>query len=125
VSERVEIRHGERLVCCADDGPVIRTEQDAVDLIALSFEHEAGTVVVPVARLDPDFFVLRTRVAGEIAQKFANYRRRLVIVGGIAPWLEESGPLRDFVTETNRGDQLWILADLDELDQRLLAGTRR
>ena len=44
-------------------GPLLRTEDDARDLIQETFGSEIGTVVVPVERLDPDFFVLRTGVA--------------------------------------------------------------
>ena len=35
----------------------------------------AGWVAVPVTRLDPAFFDLRTGVAGEFVQKFVVYRR--------------------------------------------------
>lgn len=76
-------------------------------------------VVVPVARLHPDFLRLRTRIAGEFAQKFATYRRRLVIVGPLGAALEESEALRDYVRESNRGEVVWFVADQAELERRL------
>ena len=53
-------------------------------------------------------------------QKFANYGLRLAVVGDIAEPLGASAALRDFVRESNRGRQVWFVADGDELAQRLL-----
>jgi hypothetical protein len=58
-------------------------------------------------------------MAGDIAQKVANYRRRLAIVGDISAHVAASDALRDFVHETNRGTQLWFVADVAELESRL------
>ena len=68
---------------------------------------------------DDDFFQPRTSIAGEIIQKFVTYRRRLAILGEISRHVAESSAFRDFVYEANRGDHVWFVADLEELDQRL------
>jgi hypothetical protein len=47
------------------------------------------------------------------------YRLLLVIVGDISQHVEASSALRDFVGETNRGDHVWFLSTLEELDERL------
>jgi len=52
-------------------------------------------------------------------QKFVNYRLRLVIVGDIAAYTAGSTALRDLVTESNRGKQIWFVPDLDALAARL------
>ena len=119
----LELRHGVRVLMCAPDGPTIRNDRDAVDVIASAMEQDSTFVVIPVARLDEDFFVLRTGVAGDIVQKFVNYRVRLAVVGDTSRWLDSSS-FRDYVTETNRGGQTWVVPDLDELDRRLRAVVR-
>ena len=73
-------------------------------------------VVVPVERLSPAFFELRSGVAGAIVQKFVNYRLRLVVVGDPAHHGPTSGPVDDWIREANRGRDLWFVADEDELD---------
>jgi hypothetical protein len=98
------------------DGPLLSSGADALGLI---YEAEADWIAVPVARLDPAFFDLSSGLAGDIVQKFANYRQRLAVVGDISDALAESGALRDFVRESNRGRQLWFVADGDELTRRL------
>ena len=118
-------RHGVTVFDCPPDGPVIRTGQDALDLIVGDALYQgAGLVAVPVDRLDAGFFTLASGIAGEIVQKFVNYRLRLAVVGDIGPHLDRSSALRDFVRESNRGRQTWFVADLAELDERLAAEAR-
>ena len=76
-------------------------------------------VAVPAHRFDDRFFALRTGVAGEIMQKFVNYRMRLAVVGDISAHVAASTALRDLVYESNRGGHIWFVADLDEQDTQL------
>ncbi|HUQ10545.1 MAG TPA: DUF4180 domain-containing protein [Steroidobacteraceae bacterium] len=47
---------------------------------ALSAGMDQGGLLIDEAELGPDFFDLRTGLAGEVLQKFTNYRVRLAIV---------------------------------------------
>ncbi|KJK40481.1 hypothetical protein UK23_40305 [Lentzea aerocolonigenes] len=117
----VQTRHGANVLMCAPDGPVIGDEQSAVDLMATLWGQDVQWLVLPVARLTEDFFVLRTKVAGAVVQKLQQYGFRVVIVGDIAAYVAQSTALRDFVYESNRGRQLWFVANEAELDARLSA----
>jgi hypothetical protein len=101
------------------DGPALAATQDALDLIGDAWGTSASTIVVPVERFDPAFFDLRSGLLGEVTQKFANYRIRLVVLGDIADHVAESKAFRDYVRETNGGDQVWFVADEAELATRL------
>ncbi|MCX5198571.1 DUF4180 domain-containing protein [Streptomyces sp. NBC_00249] len=111
--------HGIPVLMCAPEGPAIGAERDALDLIGDAGYQGARWAVVPAGRFDDAFFELRTRVAGDIIQKFAQYRVGLVVLGDISRHTDASSALRDFVRECNRGTQTWFLADADELDERL------
>jgi hypothetical protein len=100
-------------------GPLLRTEDDARDVIEQTFGSDIAIAVIPVERLDPDFFVLSTGVAGAFVQKLVQYRVRLVIVGDISGWTDASRALRDWVREVNRGRDILFVADLAELEARL------
>jgi hypothetical protein len=104
---------------CALSGEPLTNERDAVQLIGDAMSDEATLVVVPVPRLDPRFFELRSRVAGEIIQKFVNYGIRLAILGDISEHLTGSAALREFVDEANRGTQFWFVTDLADLERHL------
>ena len=47
---------------------------------ALAASIDAGGIVLDERQLGPEFFDLRTGFAGEVLQKFTNYRARLAIV---------------------------------------------
>jgi len=110
--------HGHRVLEVVD-GETLHTDRDASNVIGDAIGEHTDTVVVPVACLSPEFFVLRTRVAGEIVQKFTNYSLRLVILGDITPHVQASTALRDFVHEANQRTQLWFLPDRVAFEQRL------
>ena len=111
--------HGVRVLECIADGTKLQTYNDAVDLIGKTFENRATLIVIPVECLNDEFFQLRTRIAGELIQKFVQYGRRLAIVGDISRHLAESSALRALVNESNRGKDVWFLASLAELNRRL------
>lgn len=119
ISDSLVQIHGVPVLVCAVDGPHLRSDQDAVDVVAKAVEHGAEMVFLPVDLLTDDFFTLRTGLAGALVQKFVNYRLRVAIAGDISHHLAASSALRDFVEEANRGSQLWFVATLEELDERL------
>jgi len=55
--------------------------QSAADIsAALSASVERGGLVLDEKELNPDFFDLKTGFAGEVLQKFVNYRTKLAII---------------------------------------------
>jgi hypothetical protein len=111
--------HGVRVFECAAEGALIRNDRDAANLVNTAWEHHARLVVMPIERLGDDFFRLKTRIAGEVIQKFVTYHMRVAIVGDISRYVAESSALRDFVYESNRGDQVWFVTTREELAERL------
>jgi hypothetical protein len=118
MADEVIERRGVPVLLCDPDGPTIADPQDALDVIGSAFSR-AEVVAVPADRFDERFFQLRSGLAGEIMQKFVNYRMRLAVVGDISAHVESSSALRDLVTESNRGRHIWFVRDLDELDTYL------
>ena len=89
------------------------------DLIGLAWEHEVEIVAVPAGCLPEEVFELRSGLLGEMAQKAANYRIRMVIVGDVSRHVAASKAFHDYVYETNKGLTLWFMADLAALETRL------
>lgn len=111
--------HDVPVLLCPSEGEPIHGEREALDLIGDAGYQGARWVVVPVGRLHESFFRLETRVAGDIVQKFANYRLGLVVLGDVSRHTDGSSALRDFVRECNRGRQVWFVSDAEELGERL------
>ncbi|MBM0233868.1 DUF4180 domain-containing protein [Micromonospora sp. STR1_7] len=116
--DEIHERVGVPVLVCDPAGPTVATEQDALDLIGAAFLG-AQVVAVPANRLDDRFFSLGTRFAGDVMQKFVNYRVRLAVIGDISAQLENSSALRALVHESNQAGHIWFVPDLDALDDRL------
>jgi hypothetical protein len=98
-----------------DPGLLIQSAADATDVLgATAFAYGVRKLVLRIDNFSPDFFRLRTGLAGEVLQKFTNYRVAIAIVGGFAPLVKASPSLRDFVTESNRGRHVFFAETLDE-----------
>ena len=74
MEDRVYELHGVRILECAPEGPQLRSDRDAVDLVGAAMSHNAAFLVIPTERLADDFFQLKTRVAGEIIHRFTGTR---------------------------------------------------
>jgi hypothetical protein len=116
---RIE-EHGELRVQYLDaDGPLISTGDDANDVIGGTWGQEVSVVAVPLSRFDPAFLDLRSGIAGEITQKFVNYRLKLAVIGDVSAAAVASQPLADYIWETNRGDHIWFFDDEAGLVEKL------
>lgn len=104
-----------RLLLVDGEGPVLSRTQGLLDLIQEAFAQKASVLVVPVSRLDPAFFQLRSGLAGEFVQKIVNYQLKLAIVGDISAHVAASDALRDFVKEANRGQTIFFVSHLEAL----------
>ena len=97
------------------DGPVVRSERDATDLVGAAHSAGAAGIAIPLSRLAPDFFDLKNGVAGAFIQKLINYRLNVAFVGDIAPAAARSEALAAFVRESNRGAHVRFVSDEHEL----------
>ncbi|MBK7711477.1 MAG: DUF4180 domain-containing protein [Bacteroidales bacterium] len=68
---------------------------------------DAGKMIIYEYQIDPSFFDLKTGLAGEILQKFSNYRMQLAIIGDFSKYRSKS--LQDFVRECNKGNRIFFL----------------
>lgn len=100
------------------DEILIRDAQDALDLMAsVKYNYECNKIIVNQSNLTEEFFELRTKLAGEILQKYVNYNVKLAIVGKFDGY--DSKSLRDFIYECNKGKQVFFLEDKQEALQAL------
>jgi hypothetical protein len=117
--DQIIVVAGTRILAFAESGTRLNIAADANDFIGAAFGHDVEMLTIPTTRLGDDFLNLRTKVAGDVFQKFVNYRLKCAIVGDISALLEESTALRDFVRETNKGNAIWFVPDFAQLRARL------
>ncbi|MCQ1531336.1 DUF4180 domain-containing protein [Lutispora saccharofermentans] len=99
---------------------LITDVQSALDLIAtVNYETGCDRMILNKAALCEDFFQLRTKLAGEILQKFINYHMKIAIVGDFSGYTSKS--LKDFIYESNKGNDIFFLPGEKEAVEKLSA----
>jgi hypothetical protein len=96
---------------------VIQETQDALDLMADAGSLNSRKIIVNEKQLTPAFFDLKTRIAGEILQKFSTYNVQLAIVGDFTKYTSKS--LRDFIFESNKYGRINFVSSIEEAKERL------
>ena len=99
------------------DEVLIHTPDDGLQLMVDLYYQGYGEMILHEQNITPEFFDLKTGIAGEILQKFATYRVRLAIVGDFARY--ESKSLRDFIFESNKGRHISFVSSVEEAVGRL------
>jgi len=94
------------------DGLIIATIGDGTDLIGNLYYQDFDKVIIHEENITPDFFDLKTGIAGEILQKFSTYRMRLAIVGDFSKYPGKS--LKDFIYESNKTGRINFLSSTSE-----------
>ncbi|HEY6305880.1 MAG TPA: DUF4180 domain-containing protein [Candidatus Angelobacter sp.] len=121
MTAEIIVSAGYRLLVAKAAGPPLGSYKDVLELIENALAHRATAIVVPVQRLEPEFFHLRSGLAGEFIQKIVNYGLKLAVIGDISEPTAESSAFRDFVSESNRSGSVFFLPDFDALVARLSA----
>lgn len=83
------------------DEILIETIEDGLDLMGNMYYQGFDKIIIQEKNITPDFFDLKNGMAGEILQKFSNYRIQLAIVGDFEKYTSKS--LQDFIRESNEG----------------------
>lgn len=99
------------------DTCLISNPQEMLDVMAEEGYNGCIGIIMYDNNLHNDFFDLKTGLAGEILQKFSNYRMRLAIVGDFSHFKSRS--MRDFIRESNSGGAICFVDTLEEALIRL------
>lgn len=101
-----------RSVFIEHDELVITDVQSAMDLMAtVYYEKDCDKIILDKSLITEDFFQLKTKVAGEILQKFVNYHVKLAIIGDFTVY--NSKALQDFIYECNEGSNIFFVDTLE------------
>ncbi len=95
-----------------DDKILINSSDDGLDLLGNLYFQGYDKLIIHEENINPAFFDLKNGMAGEILQKFSNYRVRLSIVGDFSKYTAKS--IRDFIYESNKGGHVNFLASVNE-----------
>lgn len=111
-------KNGIKIAVITSPELLITDVQTALDLlVTVRYETDCDRIVLDKVSVSEAFFVLSSGLAGDVLQKFSNYQMKLAIFGDYTRYT--SKPLRDFIRESNRGNQVFFTATEDEAVERL------
>ncbi len=105
---------------CLPGAVCLGSEREALDLVAACMENGTNRLLLHASNLADDFYHLRTGLAGQILQKFSQYRIQSAAV--LTPELVNQGRFREMVLEANRGQQFRVFYQRDEAEAWLIGG---
>ncbi|MBE0662253.1 MAG: DUF4180 domain-containing protein [Bacteroidales bacterium] len=91
---------------------LINSVDDTINLLGNLYYQGFDKIIIHEKNLTPDFFDLKNRIAGDILQKFSNYRMPLAIIGDFSKYSGKS--VNAFMFECNRGKQINFVGSLAE-----------
>lgn len=115
--EKIETDGGTIAVVSSNE-ILIEDVQSALDLMA-TVQYETGShrMVMNQSIFSEAFFDLKTRLAGEILQKYINYHVKVAIIGDFSVYPSQS--LQDFIYECNKGNDFFFLPTEQQGIERL------
>ncbi|WP_316783086.1 DUF4180 domain-containing protein [Pedobacter frigiditerrae] len=91
---------------------IINSVEDGLDLLGNLYYQGFDKIVIYEKNITPNFFDLKTGIAGEILQKFSNYRMPLAIIGDFEKY--ESKSIKDFIFESNKSKHINFVGTLSD-----------
>ncbi|WP_461533938.1 DUF4180 domain-containing protein [Sinomicrobium sp.] len=86
------------------DEIILSATEDGLDLLGNLYYQGFDKIIIHEKNITPEFFDLKTKIAGDILQKFTQYQMPLTIVGDFSKFNSKS--LNDFIFESNKGKQV-------------------
>ncbi|QWG39356.1 DUF4180 domain-containing protein [Bacillus mycoides] len=109
---------GINIAVVRNDTVLISDVQSALDLMAtVQYEADSKRIAINKSLISESFFDLKTRLAGDILQKFINYSVKIAIIGGFSMYTSKS--LKDFIYECNKGKDIFFLATEQQAIEKL------
>jgi len=115
------IENGIEIAVVSSSEILITDVQSALDFIAtVNYEVGCDRIILSKSAICDEFFNLKTKLAGEILQKFINYHTKIAIVGDFDLYTSKS--LKDFIYESNNGKCIFFLPSEKQAVEKLSIG---
>lgn len=112
-------QNGRRIADIESETVLIEDVESALDFLgSIRYETDCDAMMFPKETITEAFFDLKTKLAGEILQKFVTYEMRVAIYGDFSVYTSKA--LKDFIYESNKGTHITFAASKEEAVSRLV-----
>ena len=111
-------KDGIEIAAVSSEEMLISDVQSALDfMVTVQYKTGCNRIILNKSAIGEEFFHLSTKIAGEILQKFVNYRVKFAVVGDFSSYASES--MKAFILECNRGKDIFFLPDEEKAVEKL------
>jgi len=110
--------NGKNIAEIVSDEVLIKNTQDALDIMAECTYRDSWKIIIHEKNIIADFFDLKTKLAGDILQKFSTYNVQLSIIGDFSKYTSKS--LKDFIFESNKYGRISFVSSIEGGKVRLM-----
>ena len=96
---------------------IIKNASDGLDLLGNMYYQGFDKIIIYEINISNVFFDLKNGIAGEILQKFSNYRVKLAIIGDFASYSSKS--INAFMLESNKLGHINFVSTLSDAIEKL------
>ena len=106
--------NGQKIAEIITDEIIFKNTEDGLDLLGNLSYQGFDKIIIHQKNIIPAFFDLKTKIAGDILQKFTQYQMPLLIIGDFSTFNSKS--LNDFIYESNKGKHVnFVTSQLEAL----------
>ena len=107
-----------RYLNCAPFTGVLSSEKDAIELVSACISNDTGSLLLHERSVSPDFFNLRTGLAGAVLNKFQIYNIKIALIIEDMELLE--GRFGELVMESNKGNEFRVYDSVQAAEEWIL-----
>lgn len=111
-----------RYLDCTPFKGLLSSEKDAIELVSACFSNDIGSLLLQESSVSPDFFNLRTGLAGAVLNKFQIYNIKIALIIQDMGLLE--GRFGEMVMESNKGNEFRVYDSVQAAEEWMLAAAR-
>lgn len=104
---------------CTPFTGVLSSEKDAIELVSACFSNDTYSLLLHERSVSPDFFNLRTGLAGAVLNKFQTYNIKTALIIQDVGLLE--GRFGEMAMESNKGNEFRVYDSIEAAEEWMLA----
>lgn len=91
---------------------LVNSVEEGFQIMIDLYYQDYDKIIMWEHHFNPEFFDLKTRIFGDLLQKFSNYKVQLAIIGEFSKYGSKS--FQDFIKESNQQKRVFFLPSLEE-----------
>ncbi len=96
---------------------LVNSVEEGFQIMIDLYYQDNDKIIMQEHHFSAEIFDLKTRIFGDLLQKYSNYKVRLAIIGDFTKYSSKS--FQDFIKESNQQKRVFFLPNIEEAIKQL------